>query len=257
MQTAIGMRYLGLVLLGTITISGCGKRGPLVYPDMLVPEAPQSVQLEQQGSSLQLSFNLPARDRRGRGLKEPFVVQVQRRELQPDEQAACGSCAKDYHTARLIDPAFPAPAMKFGNRMVLLDSEVSQGKRYQYRIAAISTDGAESGALAETATARVCSVPLPPVITAQAVHGGMIVLQLQGELPENAELVGFAIYRASGDEALPPLPLVTTLGATRYEDQTVQQGVSYRYAARTVVRRGDDLLMSSELSAVVVSSPAD
>lgn len=246
---------VGVALASCFLLTGCGKKGPLIYPDLLVPEAPQAVQLEQRGDSLQLAFDLPARDRSGRALKDPFVLQVQRRELNVDERGECGECPKDYQPARRIDPEFPDPAMKFGKRLVLLDPEVSQGKRYQYRLVAVTSAG-DSGVPAETVRAMVCAVPAAPTITAKVVHGGTVVLELQGEVPDNAELVGYALYRAAGDEPMPFLPLVTTLGRAQFEDQTVQQGVVYRYAARMVLRRWDELLVSSELSSVTTINPS-
>lgn len=246
----------GISLAGVLILTGCGKTGPLVYPDLLVPEAPQSVQLEQRGGGLQLSFNLPSKDRRGRGLKEPFVMQVQRRELNPDEQGECGSCPQDYRPAQRIDPEFPGPALKFGNRLVLLDADVRHGKRYQYRLVAVSKDG-EAGTAAETVRAMVCTAPPAPTMSAKTMHGGIVALDVRGEVPDNAELVGYAIYRAASDEPMPFLPLATTPALSHYEDQTVQRGITYRYAARLVVRRWDDLLISSDLSAVVTTSLAD
>jgi len=252
MQPALRLP-VGLAMAGLLALSGCGKRGALVYPDLLVPEAPQAVQLEQRGNSLQLSFNLPSRDLRGRGLQSPFIIEVQRRELKPDEAGECGSCPKDYLAPLKIDPEFPAPARKFGKQLVLLDSDVQQGKRYQYRVTAVGVEG-EAGAAVETIRAMVCSAPPPPLVNVTIQHGGVVLLEMQGQVPDNAELVGYAIYRAAGDEELPFQPLATTLGASRYLDQNVQPGTRYRYAVRMLVRRWDELLLSSEPSAVVVTS---
>lgn len=255
MVSAVHLRT-GLALIGLLAVAGCGKKGPLIYPDLLVTEAPQAVQLEQRGTSLELSFNLPSKDRRGHGLTEPFVVQVQRRELNPDEPGQCGERPKDYQPAAQIDPEFPDPAMKFGNRIVLLDNDVRHGKRYQYRLVAVSHDG-EHGVPAETVRAMVCTVPPAPVITAKTVQGGIIRLDLHGEVPDNAELVGYAIYRAEAGAALPFLPLATTHGTAYYEDQSVQRGIAYHYAARMVLRRWDDLVVTSELSPVITTTLSD
>lgn len=252
MQPALRLP-VGLAVAGLLALSGCGKKGPLVYPDLLVPEAPQAVQLEQRGGSLQLSFNLPGRDLRGRGLQSSFIIEVQRRELKPDEVGECGSCPRDYQPPLRIDPEFPDPARKFGKRLVLLDSDVQQGKHYQYRMKAVGVDG-EAGAAAETVQVQVCSAPPAPLVNAAIQHGGVILLEMQGEVPVNAELVGYAIYRAAADEELPFQPLATILGTNRYLDQNVQPGTRYRYVVRMLVRRWDELLLSSEPSAVVVTS---
>lgn len=255
MQPALRLP-VGLAVASLLTLSGCGKKGPLVYPDLLVPEAPQAVQLEQRGTSLLLSFNMPAKDRRGRSLQQPIVMQVQRRELNPDERGECGECPKDYQPALRIDPEFPAPAQKYGNRIVLQDADVRHGKRYQYRLVAVGGDG-EAGVAAETMRAMVCSAPSAPRVDAKTLHGGVIVLEMQGELPDNAELVGYAIYRAAGDEPLPFQPLTITPGTASYHDRDAQPGVRYRYAVRMVLKRWDDLLISSDLSATVTSSLND
>lgn len=247
---------VGLAMAGLLAMGGCGKKGSLIYPDLLVPEAPQAVQLEQRGAGLQLSFDLPSRDRRGRSLQTPVVVEVQRRELSPGEAGECGSCPKDYQPALRIDPEFPAPARTFGKRLVLLDPDVRQGKRYQYRMVAVSRDG-EVGAVAETARTMVCLAPSAPVVSAKALHGGVIQLDMQGELPDNADLIGYAIYRAAGDEELPFLPLATTLATAHYQDQQVQQGVRYRYAVRMLLKRWDEVTVASDLSAVVAVSLDD
>lgn len=247
---------VALAVVALLAVGGCGKKGPLVYPDLLVPEAPQAVQLEQRGNGLQLSFNLPAKDRRGRSLQQPFVIEVQRRELNTDEQGACGECPKDYQAALRIDPAFPDPAQKFGSRMVLQDADVRHGKRYQYRLTAVGADG-EAGAAAETVRVMVCSAPPAPAVTVKTLHGGVILLEMRGELPDNAELVGYAIYRAAGEEALPFQPTATVLGTSQYHDQTAQPGIRYRYAVRMLVKRWDEVLVSSDLSAAVASSLDD
>lgn len=246
----------GLTLAGLLALGGCGKKGPLIYPDLLVPEAPQAVQLEQRGNALQLSFSLPSKDRRGRGLKEPFVLQVQRRELTAGERGECGRCPQDYQPALKIDPQFPDPAMKFGNRVILLDTAVSRGRQYQYRLVAVTPEGA-AGTPVETVRAMVCVPPPIPGLTVKPLHGGILALDMQGDVPDNAELVGYTVYRATGDEPLPFLPLASTLGSSRYEDQSVQRGISYRYAVRLVIRRWDDLLVSSELSPIVTATVSD
>jgi len=243
-------------MAGLFVLTGCGKRGALVYPDLLVPEAPQAVQLDQHGSSLLLSFSLPTKDRRGHELKEPFVLQVQRRELAPDERGECGDCPRDYQALQRIDPEYPGPVIRLGGRMMMLDSDVRHGKRYQYRLAAVTRQG-DAGTAVETVRGMVCTVPAAPRITAKTLHGGIIALDFQAEVPDNAELVGFALYRAVADEPLPALPLATILEATHYLDQSVQPGVVYRYAARLVIRRWDDLLVFSELSPTLTTTLAD
>lgn len=252
MKAALGL--LGGVSL-VVLLAGCGKKGPLIYPDLLVPEAPQSVQLEQVAGQLQLSFVLPAKDKAGRRLREqPFQIQVQRRVLAAGERGSCSSCPQDYYPLLRIDPAYPDPAQRAGDRILFVDREVQQGAQYQYRLQAIGKAG-ESGAVAESVRAVVCSTPPAPQLQAAAMHGGFVLLTIVAALPEDNELVGYAVYRTAGLEPMPTQPMVVSRAA-RFEDLAVQPGVTYRYAVRQVVRRADDLLSQSDLSTEIAITAA-
>jgi len=55
------------LLLSTVVFlsAGCGKKGPLIYPDMLIAQAPKNITLEQTGSALRISFDMPEKDQSG------------------------------------------------------------------------------------------------------------------------------------------------------------------------------------------------
>ena len=55
-------------------MTGCGKKGPLIYPDMLIAQPPQQLKVEQSGAVLRLSFNLPDKDRSGRKLEDVEAI---------------------------------------------------------------------------------------------------------------------------------------------------------------------------------------
>ena len=239
-----------IALSTLLAVAGCGKKGPLIYPDMLLPAPPQAVVLDQSGPFLRLSFDLPQKDRSGNKLTESLESIVLLRKA-VDSQS-CGSCPDSYQVMARIDPQNPAPAIRQGSRIVWTDQNVAPGEqRYQYRIKIVQKDG-EAGSFVDTIPAAVSVPPAAPVVQARPVFGGMIVVDISSELTTGTTLVGYQLYRASsGDTELTPLGgLVHDLP---YTDRSVQLDMTYRYAAKQVVRplSGNGVQLESDLSAIV------
>lgn len=232
-------------------MTGCGKKGPLIYPDMLIAQPPQQLKVEQSGAVLRLSFNLPDKDRSGRKLEDLEAILLGRRVYQEND---CVSCQDQYQVLQKIDPAFPAPAQRQGDRIVVTDTDVRHGERYQYRLQTVQKGGITGGAVT-TAMVKLLAAPQPPELKARSAFGGVIALDINGSVPQDATLSGYTIYRAEGSGPLAPLTTLTA--AAHYEDQTVQRGVVYRYAASVVIKRTDGMQAESEPSPAVSISVAD
>ncbi|MDK9716620.1 MAG: hypothetical protein OEL57_01780 [Trichlorobacter sp.] len=241
-----------MVASAAMLMTGCGKKGPLIYPDMLIAQPPQQLKVEQSGSALRLSFDLPDKDRSGRKLQDLEAVLIGRRVYQEND---CVSCKDQYQALQKVDPAFPAPAQRQGNRIVVVDTDVRNGERYQYRLQAVQKGGI-TGAATTTAMVKLLAAHQPPELKARSVFGGFIALNINSSIQKDATLVGYTIYRGEGSGALVPISTLTG-GTTHYEDQAVQRGVTYRYAASVVVKRADGMLAESEPSAAVAISVAD
>ncbi len=243
-----------MALLTLSMLVGCGKKGPLIYPDLLLPGPPQAVSLEQTGSHLRLAFDLPSKDRSGKALKEPVQsILVYRRVL---DQQSCSSCLDTYQTVVRIDPKHPAPAQRQGEHITWIDQDVQPGGRlYQYRVKTLQP-GSEAGAAIDTIPVALQEPPAPPALLARSVFGGIIALELSADAPHGTSVVGYRLYRSTGAEtALQPLGLSYN---GHYEDQSVQQGISYRYAARSVVRHtATGVLLESNLSPAVPAIARD
>ena len=233
-------------------MTGCGKKGPLIYPDMLIAQPPQQLKVEQSGAALRLSFNLPDKDRSGRKLEDLEAILLGRRVYQEND---CVSCQDQYQVLQKIDPAFPAPAQqRQGNRIIVTDTDVRHGERYQYRLQTVQKGGITGGAVT-TVMVKLLAAPQTPELKARSAFGGFIALDINGSVPQDATLVGYTIYRAEGSGPLAPLTTLTA--AAHYEDQTVQRGVVYRYAASVVIKRTDGVQAESEPSPAVSISVAD
>lgn len=241
-----------LFIAALLLASGCGKKGPMLYPDQLIAQPPQQIAIEQSGATLRLSFDLPTRDLAGRKLEDLEAVQIARRVYQDKD---CVSCQDQYQELQKIDLTFPAPAQRLGNRIIWTDSDIRSGERYQYRLKMVQKGGV-AGGVATSSMARIEPLPPFPVLRARAAFGGLIIVELEGKPPQGTSLAGYRLYRADGTASVQPLAVLAG-GTSRYEDQAVQQGVVYRYGARMVVKRGDGVVAESESSEMVVISVPD
>jgi predicted small lipoprotein YifL len=241
-----------LVLSGVLFLVGCGKKGPLLYPDMLIAQAPQQPLVEQSGAGLRVSFLLPDKDKAGRNLKDLEFVRISRRVC---DKGTCQGCMAPYHELQRIDPSSPAPAERVGKRMSWTDRAVRLNEVMQYRLQTVQKGGV-AGFPIDTLSIRVTKPIEVPKLTARSVFGGKIMLEVAGSAPDGTTLVGNRIYRAEG-ETLPQLLVALDAATISYEDQAVQRGITYRYEARTVVRRADGIIAESSGSPVISASVTD
>jgi predicted small lipoprotein YifL len=230
------MRKLVCLLFMTCAVSACGKKGPLIYPDMLVPAAPSSVAARQSGDAVKLSFVLPAKDLAGRNLTGLAVVSI----LKLDEPAGvapvCNSCTTDYALFRKLNlDLLPPDAQRYGNLLVVLDGKIQAGRSHAYRVS-VTTKGGQEGALSVTASVAPVAAPFPPVLQAIS-HPTEIQLEFVGLPPTEGAIAGYNVYRTLKGEPFPLLPLnEVPLVGPRYVDAGLERGTAYSYGIRTVIR---------------------
>ena len=158
------MRKLACLLLAAFAITACGKKGPLLYPDMLVPVAPSGVTAQQSGSSIKLSFALPSKDLAGRNFAGLSGVTILKRDEAAGQAPGCSACTTDFSLFRKLNlDLLPPDTRRYGDLLVLLDGAVQAGRTYTYRVSAVTADNQE-GALSAPATVSVVPVLPPPVL---------------------------------------------------------------------------------------------
>ena len=103
------MRTLACLLFVALAVTACGKKGPLLYPDMLVPAAPSDVSAQQSGNSMKLSFVLPSKDLAGRNFAGLSGVTIVKRDEAAGQIPGCSSCTTDFSLFRKLnlDPLPP------------------------------------------------------------------------------------------------------------------------------------------------------
>jgi len=246
------MRKLICLLLLTVAITACGKKGPLIYPDMLLPAAPADLSLQQTGTSIRLSCTIPSKDQAGRTIGGLTALKILKRDEANGQFPVCNSCTTDFSLFRTLNlEPLPAGTQRLGSLLLLLDGDVQPGRTYTYRVAAISRDGQEGALSAPVATSMV-TAPLPPVVQ---VHSQPTEIQLEivGVPPREGALLGFNVYRSLKGEPFPYLPLNREpLTGSRYADVGLERATSYVYAVRTVVRLPSGARVESAVSNEVV-----
>jgi predicted small lipoprotein YifL len=242
------MRKLVCLFSVVITLTACGKKGPLIYPDMLVPAAPSDVSAQQSGNSIKLSFVLPSKDLAGRKYAGLTGVTILRRDEPAGQIPGCSACMTDFTLFRKLNlDLLPPETQRYGSRVVLLDGDVQSGRTYTYRVSAVTRENQE-GALSSPAATVVVSPPLPPVVQVIS-QPTEIQLEIKGMSLRGGGIAGYNINRSLKGEAVPLQPLNRELlTGNQFVDTGLDRRTTYVYHVRTVVRLQTGGSVESSLS---------
>lgn len=243
---------LALIIAFSMIAAACGRKGPLVYPDMLVPAAPAAVTVQQFGSAIKLQFVLSDKDRTGRPAQSVAGVKINRKISADGQRDECKSCTTDYTLFKtLYLDHLPANTQRFGGRLVFVDSEVLSGVAYSYSIVPFTADGVNGASSAATGV-RVGAVPLPPPVLSVESFPTEVRLKTSVYPLIAARMLGYNLYRSSGTGPGSYLPINgDPLKGSEYVDGVIERGVKYRYTARAlVVWPSGDVVESDESNMV-------
>jgi predicted small lipoprotein YifL len=225
-----------LMISFVLLSAACGRKGPLIYPDMLVPAAPAVLSGQQSGAAVQIQFVLPDRDRSGRPLAGVAGAKVSRMATEADRMEVCRSCLSDYLPLRtLYLDHLPTDTQRFGSLLIMRDGEVKAGSSYSYRVVPFTADGTD-GAPATISGVSVIPPFAGPDLKAESFPTE-IRLQCIMQPPASGQLLGCNLYRSAGpaDRVFQPLNRQPLPGG-EYVDTALQRGVKYRYAARALLQ---------------------
>jgi len=242
MKCVVRNTLILLTALGMAAVSACGRKGPLIPPEALVPAAVDSLRVEQKGWDFRVSWRAPGKEQSGRPLRDLAGFRLLRRQVLPGE-ADCYACSDAWQVLATVDLGLPRNVEQRDGFYLYRDTGVKPGVDTQYRLLAFSRSGGVSRP--ETSPLRkILPVPLPPTLKGAATPTA-ISLELDPGVMAGSLFAGFNLYRRTAGEEPPLFPLnpVPTTDR-RYEDQRVDYGKSYRYSATTLVKIGDDLAES-------------
>jgi predicted small lipoprotein YifL len=242
------MRTFACLLFIVFSVTACGKKGPLIYPDMLVPAAPSTVSVQQSGNSMKLSFVIPSRDLAGRTIPGLSAITVVKRDEPSGLGPVCNSCMSDFLPFRKINlDLLPPGTQRYGNLLVLLDGNVQKGRTYTYRVSAVTKDDQE-GTVSAPVAADMLASPLSPTLQAIS-HPTEIQLEFAALPPGEGTIAGYNVYRTLKGEAFPLQPLNRELlVGNRFTDVGLERGITYSYGVRTVVRLSSGGRVEGDLS---------
>ncbi|HEY6872370.1 MAG TPA: lipoprotein [Geobacteraceae bacterium] len=222
-----------LLMVVVCFLAGCGKKGPLVPPESLASAPVADLRVEQQGDRFLVLWGRPAREAGGRPLKDLAGFRLFRREVLPPGED-CEECPTAYRLVASVDLEYPQGVTIQGDRVVFVDSDPEQGKRYRYKVVAVKRDGTPSRD-SNRADRKKMAPPLPPVVKALSDPSGIGLAWQPVPAPATGRIEGYNVYRKRAGEGgyLSPLngaPLKETV----LEDTALERGVHYLYVVRTV-----------------------
>ncbi len=238
-----------IFLLVVFSLVACGKRGPLVPPESLVPAAIKDLKVDQKGSRFLVCWSPPAKMESGGKLAGIAGFRVFRREVLPPDQD-CEDCPTAYHLLRTVDPEYLQDVQRAGSHYCFYDSEVKTGDTYQYKVFTVDADGVSSRDSNKVRRMKIASQP-PPNLSALSIPTGVVLQWDPVRVAPGSTLQGYAVYREQEGGVMPLFPTASLpADSNSYEDKQMEHGVKYVYGVRSVVRTGSDTA-ESELSNLV------
>ena len=224
-----------MVVVAALALSvaaGCGKKGPLIPPEALLPAPVANLAVAQKGARFQVSWSAPGRQEGGSPLMDLAGFLLLRRMLLPAAED-CDECPGAYSQLARIDLDYPQGIRRVGNLFIYDDFELKKGNSYQYKLRSFTTQAAQSKDSNRTHH-RFLAPPPPPVVEALSSTNG-VVLAFVAPPPEEGSLIGYNIYRSKKGREMPLSPLnAAPITGTTYEDKVLLVG-AYDYLVTSVV----------------------
>jgi len=236
-------------------LAGCGKKGPLMPPEALVPASVTDLRVEQLGGEFVVSWSAPASEQGGRRLKDLASFQLFKREVLPPGED-CEECPTAYRLVKMVDLDYLQGIEAVGNRYRYRDLDLVEGKTYRYKVLSLKKDGTVSRTSNQAGRKKVAS-PLPPVLKGKSTLSAIMLEWNGAAAPVNGRIEGYVVYRkVSGERTYPSSLTQVPLTATNFEDTQPEWGKKYDYAVRTVAVVGGETV-ESELSNEIQAALAE
>lgn len=233
-----------------LSLTACGKKGP-VRPKVAVQlEAPTDVTLRQQGNLFVLGWTIPSDSQEGSAEDlTGFII----KRLVYNATEGCPTCRTPEEQVAELSIKDPKPGQRFGDRIYWRDFDIREGTGYRYAIVPVTLGNIE----APFATIHLDVQPAlaaPAGLRAES-GDGQIALQWDAPpLPEGVELLGYNLYRRQAKRSFPIVPVnVKPLQETQLLDRGLDNGRAYEYRVSALVKRGDQQLESMASPGVLIT----
>ncbi len=243
------IEYALLTLLLLLLLTGCGTKGPVQSLYAEPPDAPRNLQIQQQGTSFLLSWQIPTQNQDGSPAGDIGGFQIYRADYTPED--GCPTCREPQQRVANINLKNPATVQQIKRRFYWRDRQLAVGSGYAYRVVPLTTGGRPGAA---ALSHQVCLFPpaAPSQLRATAQPGQVVLTwQAAERLPDGAKQVGYNLYRRALDESASLVPVnAEPLRESSLTDRALEAGRPYVYRVSTLVRI-DNQLVESPLSETV------
>ncbi len=228
------LRALLPLLLVLLLLPACGKKGPLRPKLAPLPAAPVEFGVRQQGEALLLSWRLPIRNQDDSPLAGVRMLHLYRSEFDPLDD--CPDCREATTPYRRIDLDYLQQVRRQGERLLLVDDQVSAGGGYRYRLAALGAADKE-GAAAWVKVVVQTPPPSPRHLAAQPLDRQVRLSWEAATPPAGTTLLGYNVYRRSLGEAFGDTPVnPAPLAEPRFDHFGLINGQTYVFGLTTLVQ---------------------
>lgn len=225
---------MSIMLLFLLCVS-CGKKGALIPPDIAAPPLVNALQVVQQGENFRIAWQVPNN-------AAVAGFRIYRREIRSSNDE-CPACGAEDLLIRMVDLEYLRDVIRDGNLFTVVDSDVQQGKTYQYQVTAYEPGGAENRNSGRVKRTKHIPPPPPAVMLSDAPAG--VMLEWAPVAVKAGTLSGYNVYRLRPGELHSVRPLNREpLHESRYEDLRMEQGIVYRYLVRSAARIGSETVES-------------
>jgi hypothetical protein len=256
-----------LLTLAALYVAHCGKVGPPLPPEVLIPKPVSDLSARQIGNDIKLSWTLPTLNLNGTKATSLQRMEIYRQIVPlPSATPAVEEISKQFQGSRImsIDTVHLAAFSEqgqvvFADQFPGLNPESLQTSELRYAVKVINKkrqDGGFSNIVARR------WLPVPPAVPHVDFKAEETAIILSWEAPRQngsspTSIVGYNVYRSQQSHVVPAAPLhEKPVPETRYEDHHFQFGTTYYYTVRSVVQ-ADKVTAESSDSPESAFKPVD
>lgn len=233
-----------LMALWMVELISCGKVGPPLPPEVLVPKPITDLASAQVGHEIKLTWTLPTLNTNGSKATTIQRIEVYR-QIQPSTEPPpkAEQILNQFRGSKVISIDMThLDAFTERGRVIFVDKfpgispETLSSNRFSYAVKVLNKKRQEAG-FSNVVIRQYLPVPPPiPHIDFKAEETKIILTW--SAPPSGIALAGYNVYRSDQGKLHPPTLLNTApVQDTRFEDQNFQFGTTYSYTVRSVVKR--------------------
>ena len=233
-----------------VSLSACGKKGPVRPKVAIQLKAPTDVTLQQQGNLFVLGWTIPTDNHDGSAEDlTGFII----KRLTYNATEDCPTCRTPEEEVAELSIKDPAPGQRIGDRIYWRDFDIREGTGYRYAIVPVTLGNIEAPFATIHLEVRQ-SPPAPSGLKAKSGDGQIALQWNAPTLPEGLELLGYNLYRRQAKRPFPIVPVnVKPLQETHLLDRGLDNGRAYEYRVSALVSTGTQQLESMASPGVLMT----